>query len=890
MNKTKHLQLLVLCLLSMIISVHASSPGEGYVMRKVQELEKQQQFKEVKQPFAVRISAGYERFKSAVSKFTMLNATDDFQSVLNEQPDYIKMRIPVEDGKRQLVVLLYKFNISSNGFTLLTSDGNAEAADAKIVHYRGMVEGDNASLVSFTFSDQETMGMISTFDGNYIIGRPASERNIYMIYNDRDLVPVIPFGCNTDTSIPQNHTQKYTPGSTVQTTKCVNWYWETDYDVFVDKTTSAAVNSYMQGIFNQVSTLYANDGISITLKTLYIWTTADPYTGPTTTDYLNQFGVSRTSFNGDLATLIGYQGGGGIAWINGLCNSQTKYKMAYCGINSSFQTVPTYSWTVEVVTHEQGHLLGSKHTHDCAWNGNNTRIDGCGPAAGYTSGTCAAGPIPVKGTIMSYCHLISGVGIDLNLGFGPQPTALMVSNVNNASCLTACTSGCTPPATPGAIAGNATTCSGSSVTYSIAAVPTATGYIWTLPSGWSGTSTTASITATAGSAGGNISVIATNSCGNSTAATLAVTVTGTQPTQPGVISATGGNSKVCPGDSKTYTTPAASGVTFNWTAPAGATIASGQGTNTVVINYTAAFTASGTLSVVKSNSCGNSIARTLPVTRNTPGTPGVMTGTFSGLCGLSNNIYTVPAVAGMTYGWSVPAGASIVSGQGSNSVTVNFPSTTISAYISVTATNSCGTGAARNMTAKTTPVTPAAISGSTSVCPNTSGNAYSITAVPSATSYTWTGPTGSHITGGSATSVNNILTTAATTVQVSYGAVNSSSKLSVKANNNCGSGSNKTISLSVASCRESMSASSPDFTISPNPVKDKVVFTFGSEDEINYHISMMDMTGKEVYKTDVMSGKGSNTIEADLSRFNRGLYIVRLQNGPEVITRKLVLE
>jgi hypothetical protein len=81
------------------------------------------------------------------------------------------------------------------------------------------------------------------------------------------------------------------------------------------------------------------------------------------------------------------------------------------------------------------------------------------------------------------------------------------------------------PAQPGTITGNTSVTAGSGQTYSIAAVSGATSYTWTLPSGWSGSSTSTSITATAGTAGGNISVTANNSCGASTARTLAVTVT-----------------------------------------------------------------------------------------------------------------------------------------------------------------------------------------------------------------------------------------------------------------------------------------------------------------------------------------------------------------------------
>ena len=56
------------------------------------------------------------------------------------------------------------------------------------------------------------------------------------------------------------------------------------------------------------------------------------------------------------------------------------------------------------------------------------------------------------------------------------------------------------PATPGAISGSTTVCANTSNNYSIAAVPDATSYTWTLPSGWTITSGagTTTITATAG--------------------------------------------------------------------------------------------------------------------------------------------------------------------------------------------------------------------------------------------------------------------------------------------------------------------------------------------------------------------------------------------------------
>jgi len=80
------------------------------------------------------------------------------------------------------------------------------------------------------------------------------------------------------------------------------------------------------------------------------------------------------------------------------------------------------------------------------------------------------------------------------------------------------------PIQPGAISGNANICPGTSNTYSIAAVSGATYYTWKLPNAWTGASTTNSITAKAGTTGGNITVTANNECCSSAPQTLIVRI------------------------------------------------------------------------------------------------------------------------------------------------------------------------------------------------------------------------------------------------------------------------------------------------------------------------------------------------------------------------------
>lgn len=77
---------------------------------------------------------------------------------------------------------------------------------------------------------------------------------------------------------------------------------------------------------------------------------------------------------------------------------------------------------------------------------------------------------------------------------------------------------------PAAIQGAVLLCDGISEIYSVVNDTNALSYAWSLPSGWSGTSATNSITVTAGANGGTISVSAVNGCGESTPRTLGVNV------------------------------------------------------------------------------------------------------------------------------------------------------------------------------------------------------------------------------------------------------------------------------------------------------------------------------------------------------------------------------
>ncbi|MDI6046470.1 LamG-like jellyroll fold domain-containing protein [Flavobacterium yafengii] len=355
----------------------------------------------------------------------------------------------------------------------------------------------------------------------------------------------------------------------------------------------------------------------------------------------------------------------------------------------------------------------------------------------------------------------------------------------------------TTPATPGTITGIVTQCPAlTGQTYSITAVANASTYNWTVPTGWSitGGAGTNSITVTSGTASqnGTISVTATNSCGTSTASTLAVTVSPATPVTPGVIA---GTPSVCPSiTGLSYSIAVVpNATTYNWSVPIGWSLTGGAGTNSITVTSGTAGQ-NGTISVTATNSCGTSSARTLAVTVSpaTPATPGAITGTVTQCPALTGQIYSISTVANATsYNWTIPTGWSITGGAGTSSITVTSGTAGQNGTISVTATNSCGTSTASALSVTVSPATPTlpgVISGTSTVCPAIIGLTYSIALVPNATTYTWIVPTGWSITGGAGTN----------SITVTSGSAGQNGTISVTAGNSCGTSSARSLAVSVS--------------------------------------------------------------------------------------------
>lgn len=348
-----------------------------------------------------------------------------------------KLEVPRNDGPAFNLELIESTVLAEDFTVFASSNPNLPVDYRPGKHYMGIVEGDRSSVVSVSIFDNHIVGLISTDEGNFTLAQIEDTRDQYVLYNDKNLIPEFNLGCETPDDGVGYTVEELTPQSTTRGPgDCVRIYVEVHEDITNDKGSVSNATDYVTAVFNQSAILYANDGITITVSEMFVWNTTSPYTSNSTSTLLDQFQANVGNFNGDLGHLVGYAGGGGIAaGFSGICNPNPDNSMCYSGINPTYSNVPTYSWTVMVVTHEMGHLFGSRHTHACVWNGNNTAIDGC---AGSTEGSCSLPGNPSNGgTIMSYCH-ITPVGINLNNGFGPQPSTVVNNSVNNGSCLSAC--------------------------------------------------------------------------------------------------------------------------------------------------------------------------------------------------------------------------------------------------------------------------------------------------------------------------------------------------------------------------------------------------------------------------------------------------------------------
>jgi hypothetical protein len=445
---------------------------------------------------------------------------------------------------------------------------------------------------------------------------------------------------------------------------------------------------------------------------------------------------------------------------------------------------------------------------------------------------------------------------------------------------------------PGAISGPATLCNPNNlvINYSIAPVAGATSYTWSVPgatvivSGQGTTSISVRWPFSAIHAGvvGNICVSANSSgvgCGSSSPSCLGISVQLATPVTPPSIS---GPAKACPADVAIYSiAPVTRADVYNWTVPAGATITGGLGTNTIQVTYSGGFTG-GQISVTASNACGTSPVRTRNVSLNILPASASISGPASGVCGSTLVSYTATAVVGAaSYLWTVPAGATIMSGQGTATIEVDFTNSFTIGAISVLAQNGCGNGAARSLTVTGAPGQAAPITGSSALCAN-QNYVYDVPTIAGAVTYTWTVPSGFVINSGQGTKTID--------VKAGPGAASGLS-ISVRASNACGTGPSRVKNgISITICPRIGEGAAMNIVAYPNPASDLLNVSFDSDKNQDVLVTMMDAAGRVVLNDNRNADEGTNKFEVSVNGMASGIYTLSLRTEDAVQMIRVVVE
>ena len=352
----------------------------------------------------------------------------------------IRLSIPVSKDV-SLQVVLSERNIFSDDFAVLERGEQGKDSESDYTrgkYFGGKVSGEENSQVTLSIYKNKIAGIVRSDDKVYNIG-VYHNSTYHIVYEVKNLKEEIPFHCE---SIDLHDPKLRLPYTALKTTSTCNnaveIYIECDYHMYQNLNSNVTtVTDYVTDMMNEVYTLYNNANIPISISQIVVWTTDDNYSDNSSGLYDFKDDLIANGYNGDVGLLLTNDPGnnGGIAYVDQLCGS---FPFAYADIVNSYSLYPTYSWDVQVTTHEIGHVLGSRHTHECVWGPNNDeQIDDCGSLASGGGGSCYNPSNPIipsaGGTIMSYCHT-QQAGISFTQGFGSQPGNLIRQKHSSCKC------------------------------------------------------------------------------------------------------------------------------------------------------------------------------------------------------------------------------------------------------------------------------------------------------------------------------------------------------------------------------------------------------------------------------------------------------------------------
>ncbi len=506
--------------------------------------------------------------------------------------------------------------------------------------------------------------------------------------------------------------------------------------------------------------------------------------------------------------------------------------------------------------------------------------------------------VPIITNATSYNWLYTGTGATIN-GSGNAITINFASNATSGTLTVQGNNTCgmgtisagysitvnNVPAAAGAISGNPSVCANTNgVAYNIPLISGAITYNWQysgIGATINGTGNAVTIDFSAAATSGTLTVLGNNTCGNGVvSAGFAITVN----PLPGFGTIISGPSSVCAGaNGVAYSIPLiANATSYNWSyIGTGATI-NGTG-NSVTIDFAGNATG-GSLVVHGMNSCGSGSPSSLySVTVNTaPAAAGTITG-ISPVCAGANGVaYSVPLITGAnTYNWLYTGTGATINGSG-NAITINFAANATTGTLTVAGNNTCGSGTVSggySVTVNPLPDAAGTITGTTTVCANSTGIAYNVPLINNASSYNW-------LYSGTGATINGT----GNAVTIDFSPTATGGNLTVAGNNACGNGTQASFIVVVDPCTgiEEVEGGS-SVTIVPNPNSGNFSVEFTSQLNAVFMLRIANAIGQVIIDEKKEIKAGLNHIEVDMSAYPTGTYYLNLISNDENIVKVFII-
>jgi PKD repeat protein len=354
----------------------------------------------------------------------------------------IEIPLPAKKTNLQLV----HNNIVMPDFRIRTGSGKIMRDHPALQSvYMGMVRGESASYVAMSLNNSGSYGMIADGKNTYFIEPlPEQKDGNVLLYTTGNSGQEMSVSCITnETPLVQNIS--LLSGKEQQRSdaicKILRMRIEVSYRTFLYNNGDInKIIEYISGLFNLNAVILKKEGIEIRLSEIFIWDKPDIYESAKDVfayfdSYLKYNNNINADVNADLVHIITPLHIGNSA-ARGNINDMdiTRKPIAVSSAVESYANFPKFSQAAYNFMHENGHLLGSPHTHNCSWPGG--PIDNCTALEGF----CPPGPTPLDGgTIMSYCTKNPLVA-KFRFEYGPLPTQLIQQCVANTKFGVSCDS------------------------------------------------------------------------------------------------------------------------------------------------------------------------------------------------------------------------------------------------------------------------------------------------------------------------------------------------------------------------------------------------------------------------------------------------------------------